>query len=231
MSNERRYQDHETRQILELAIGEDDGQPQPLPAGDGLTLRELQETGQELGLSPDRITHAVAAFEGRGELVPRRTMLGLPTSVGRVVQLPRNPSQREWELLVAELRTTFDTKGEVTAQGGLREWSDGTLHAFIEPTESGHRLRLVDSSVAAVAGPVLGGALLSFALIVFLALLTKVDPGLKLAFPALLALLGGGLAGGSLLSLPKWAREQEKRMEHISRHAASLLALPAAKDD
>lgn len=230
MSNERKYQDHETRQILELAIGQEHGPAQALPAGDGLTLRELQETGQELGLSADRITQAVAAFEGRGELVPRRTTLGLPTSVGTVVQLPRNPSEREWELLIAELRTTFDVTGEVTVQGGLREWSHGTLHAFIEPTETGYRLRLADSSVA-MLGIVLGGLILSFALLILLVLLGKVDPGFKLAIPALLSLLGGGLATGSALSLPRWARDQEKRMEHISRHAVSLLALPPAKDD
>jgi hypothetical protein len=230
MSKERRYQHHETRQILELAIGQDDGPAQPLAAGDGLTLLELQEAGQELGLSADRITRAAAAFEGRGELVPRRTTLGLPTSVGTVVQLPRDPTEREWELIIAELRTTFEVSGQSSAQGGLREWSHGTLHAFIEPTETGYRLRLADTSVA-VAGIVLGGLILSFALVIFLVLLGKVNPGFRFAIPALLSLLGGGLATGSALSLPRWAREQEKRMEHISRHAVSLLALPAAKDE
>jgi len=38
MSKERRYQDHEIRQILELAIGQEDGPAQSLPAVDGLTL-------------------------------------------------------------------------------------------------------------------------------------------------------------------------------------------------
>ena len=229
MSKERRYQDHEIREILDLAIGEEHGPAQSLSAADGLTLLELQEVGREVGLPPSRITQAVAAFEGRGESVPRGTTLGLPTSVGRVVPLPRNPSDREWELLIAELRTTFGVKGEVTSHGGLREWSHGTLHAFIEPTETGHRLRLTDSSLA-VAGVVVGGFVLGFALLILVVLFGKDDPGARLAVPGFFGLLGGGLVAGSAISLPKWAREQERRMEHIARRAVSLLALAGSMD-
>jgi len=39
MSKERRYQDHEVRQILDLAIGQKDGPAQSLPAIDGLKGR------------------------------------------------------------------------------------------------------------------------------------------------------------------------------------------------
>jgi len=230
VSKERKYQDDEIRQILDLAIGQEDAPARSLPSVDGLTLVELQEVGREVGLPPDRISQAVAVFEARGESVPRGTTLGLPTSVGRVVPLPRNLSDREFELLIAELRTTFGGKGEVTSQGGLREWSHGTLHAFIEPTETGHRLRLTDSSVA-VGGIFLGGSLMALALLVFVVLLGKDDPGFKFAVPAFFCLVGGRLAAGSAMMLPRWARVQEKRMEHISRYAASLLALPGSRDD
>jgi hypothetical protein len=230
MSKERKYQDHEIRQILNLAIGQEDGPAQTLPAVGGLTLHQLQEVGREVGLPADRITQAVAAFEGGGVAVPRGTLLGLPTSVGRIVPLPRSPSDREWELLVAELRTTFGGKGELTSHGSLREWSHGTLHAFIEPTETGHRLRLTDSS-AAVAGIVLGGSVLAFGLFLLVVLLGKGDPGFRLVVPAFFSLIGGGLVAGSVMSLPKWAREQERRMEYISRHAVSLLGLPGSRDE
>jgi plasmid stability protein len=237
MSKERRYEDREIRQILDLAIGQEDGPARSLPAVDGLTLLQLQDVGREVGLPPDRITQAVAAFEGRGESVPRGTTLGLPTSVGRVVPLPRSPSDREWELLIAELRTTFGGKGEMTSHGGLREWSHRNLHAFIEPTETGHRLRLEDSN-GAVVGIVLGGFVLAFSLLILLVLLAKGDPDFsrlndigELAVPAFFSLLGGSLVAGSAMALPKWAREQERRMEHISRHAVSLLALPGSTDD
>jgi len=230
MSKERKYQDDEIRQILDLAIGQEDAPAPALPAVDGLTLVQLQEVGREVGVPPERIAQAVAVFEGRGESVPRGTTLGLPSSVGRVVALPRNPSEREWELLIAELRTTFGGKGEVTSHGGLREWTLGTLHAFIEPTGTGHRLRLTDSSAVA-GGIVVGGAVLAFALMIFVVLLGKDDAGFKFVVPAFFALLGGGLVAGSVMSLPKWAREQERRMEQISQHAVALLALPRPSDE
>ena len=230
MSQERRYQEDEVRQILDLAIGTDGAHPESFPAVEGLTLLELQEVGREVGLPANRITQAVAEFEGRGESVPRGRTLGLPISVGSIVSLPRSPSDREWELLVAELRTTFGGKGELTSHGGLREWSNGSLHAFIEPTQTGHRLRLTDSRGAAVVGMAFGGFLLAFALLIFLVLLGKDDPGFRFAAPAIFSLIGGGLVAGSAMSLPGWAREQERRMEHINRHAVSLLALPGSTD-
>lgn len=230
MSSARRYQDHEIRRILDLAIDQEEGPAPALPAADGLTLRELQEVGLEVGLPPDRIARAVAAFEGQGTAVPRSTTLGLPTSVGRIVPLPRGPSDREWELLIAELRTTFGVKGDVTSQGGLREWSHGYLHAFIEPTATGHRLRLVDAS-AAVAGVVLGGLMVGFALMIALVLLGKDNPGFRFAVPGFFSLLGGGLAAVCARGLLRWAPEQEQRMEHIGRHAVSLLALPESGQD
>jgi len=231
MSKERRYQDHEVREILDLAIGQEDASVPSLPASDGLTLRDLQDVGREVGLSSNRITAAVAAFEGRGESIPRTTTLGLPTSVGSVVSLPRRPTDLEWERLIAELRTTFGGKGEVTSHGSLREWSYGTLHAFLEPAENGYRLRLVDSRAAALGvGFLFGGFLLAFSLLILLVLLGKDDPGSRLFVPLFFSLGGSGIIALSTMALPRWAREQEKRMEHICGYTVSLLAAPASND-
>jgi hypothetical protein len=230
MSKERKYQDHEIRQILDLAIGQEDGPAQSLPAADGLTLSQLQEVGREVGLSPDRITHAVAAFEGRGEAVRRGKALGMTTSVGRVVPLPRNLSDREWDLLITELRTILGVNGVATAHGSFREWSHGTVHAFIEPTETGYQLRMANAS-AAVGGVILGGFIMAFAALIFVVLLGKTNPGFKFAVPAFFGLLGAGLAAGSAMLLPKWVRNQEKWMEHIGRRAVSLLTSPKPSDD
>ena len=42
--------------------------------------------------------------------------------------------------------------------------------------------------------------------------------------PSLFAVLGGGLVAGSALSLRRWIRVQESRMERLGKHAVSLLA-------
>lgn len=225
MSSGRRYHDQEIRQILDLAIGQEDTPAHPLPTADGLTLTELQEVGREVGVPADRMAEAVAAFEGRGMVVPRETALGLPSAVGWVVPLPRNPTDHEWELMIAELRTTFGGKGEVTSHGGLREWSHSRVHAFIEPTETGHRLRLTDAN-AAVIGIVAGGMMMAFATMIFMVLLGKADPGFRFVIPGFIALFGGGLAAGSALALPRWARAQEARMAQFGRKAVALLSAP-----
>jgi plasmid stability protein len=229
LGKERKYSDHEVREILDLAIGKEDAPARAITAANGLTLTQLQEVGREVGLPPQRVAQAVAAFEGRGQLVPRGKSLGLPVSVGSVVPLPRSLSDREWELLIAELRTTFGVKGEVTSHGNLREWSHGTLQAVLEPTETGYRLRLADTSLA-VGGIALGGMFLAFALLIFVVLLGKVDPGAKFAVPVFFSLVGGGLIGGTAMMVPGWAREQEKRMKHIGSYAVSLLAAEGAQD-
>src|SRR5262245_39404806 len=232
MSTERRFQDHEVREILDLAIGEDDAPTPSLSAADGLTLRELQEVGREVGLSPARISQAVTAFEARGELLPRTTALGLPTSVGSVVPLSRNLSDREWERLIAELRATFDAKGEVTSHGSLREWSHGSLHAFVEPTETGYRLRMTDSRAAALGGGIaFGGFFLAMALLILLVLLGREDAGSKLFVPLFFGLGGSGMIALATMTLPRWAREQEQRMAHISAFAAQLVAAPESMDE
>lgn len=105
------------------------------------------------------------------------------------------------------------------------------MNAFIEPTEAGHRLRLAASNDTPVAGMVLGGIFLALALFIFVVLLGKDALDFRLAIPAFFSLIGGGLVAGSGMALPAWARDQEKRMEHISRHAVSLLALPAPTGD
>lgn len=51
-----------------------------------------------------------------------------PVGVSRVVDRPRAPTDREWEQLIAEFRTTFGVRGQATSAGGLRDWSHGNLH-------------------------------------------------------------------------------------------------------
>jgi hypothetical protein len=112
-----------------------------LPAGRGLSLRELQEIGREAGIDPERIAEAARALP-RGDNLPFwRTFLSRPPELDRVVELPRAISGREWDLMVAEFRDIFGAVGEVGSQGGAREWTGG-LRVLLEPSKSGHRLRM-----------------------------------------------------------------------------------------
>lgn len=225
MSNPRRFDDAEIREILELAARHEQGETRQLPTtARGLTAAELQEIGQEVGLDPEAVARAVAEVEGRGRTVPRKATLGMPTEVGRTVPLPRAPTDQEWEILVSEMRSTFGGKGEATTEGSLRAWSDGNLHAMIEPTGTGYRLRLIDSNQAELGALGTGGFLLAFSLMLLLVILAKGKTELAVVVPGFIALMGAAGIGRTVMVLPRWAREREEQMERIGTRAAALLA-------
>src|SRR5690606_31180184 len=138
--SERRYKEAEVRKILELATRPTATQPAP-SASSGMTLAEIQSIGVEVGVEPDVIARAAASLDA-GAVRPPRRSLGMPIDVAHTVHLPRALTDAEWEQLVAELRATFRARGQVRTHGGLREWSNGNLHASVEPAAGGYRLRM-----------------------------------------------------------------------------------------
>ncbi|HZS59154.1 MAG TPA: hypothetical protein VFA43_07790 [Gemmatimonadaceae bacterium] len=227
---ERRYGEEEVREIFSLATTGDrrDGVLPSEPGG--LTLDELQRIGQEVGIEPARVAQAAEQLDARGKLAPVRRSFGLPVGVSRVVDLPRAPTDREWERLISEFRTTFGTQGHTTTTGGLREWSQGNLHISIEPTEYGEQLRLSTLKEDGIALNGLGG-LMGAMSVLFSAVVTaagKPDKALLI-----LGLFGGmSLAafGTNLVRLPRWARERERQMEAIAEHAVKLLSDPGRQE-
>jgi len=223
MTDERRYREEEIREIFGLAATTEDLAPPALAERSGLTLRELQGIGREVGLEPARVAEAAAALDARRETLPRRSYWGMPISVGRVVDLPRAPTDREWETLVGELRQTFAARGKVTSHGGLREWSNGNLHACIEPTENGYRLRM--GTLKGNAGPLnlLGIAMILFSLIGVVSL--ALGGGLAEGFfaPLVLGWLGIGALATNRIGLPRWAAQREGQMATIADRAVRLL--------
>ena len=223
MADERRYGDAEVREIFDLASRAGETPDPGSVDRTGLTLIELQEVGREVGLEPARIAEAAAALTRTVEVLPPRMMLGRPVSVGRVVELPRAPTDFEWDLLVAEFRTTFGAQGEVSSSGGLRDWSNGNLHASIEPTESGYRLRLKTVKSTALFAKSAGTFWLVFA--AFIAMLLVLQGRTEdLVIPLVFALVGAAALISPVLTLPPWAKERERQMEHIAERATTLLA-------
>ena len=227
MTDERRYQDEEVKEILGLAANRAEVGRPVVSDEDGLTLSELQEVGLEVGMDPGRIAEAAFAVDTRREILPRRTSFGMPISVGRVIELPRAVTDREWELLVAELRETFGARGQVKSHGGVREWTNGNLHAFLEPTETGHRLRLRTHKGGAIALNRMGVAGLAMGLILLTMFLTTGPSPVRLEFVMMLLVgMGGGALATNIVSLPRWARDREGQMEYLAGRVEALLGEP-----
>ena len=224
MTHEPRYREEEVREIFERAATH--AESRALASPDGLTLAELQAIGAEVGLAPERIAEAAAALELRRGAQPRGTALGLPVSVGRVVELPRAPTDVEWERLVAELRQTFRARGKERSSGNLRQWTNGRLHAYIEPSgPDGYRLRMGTTKSDGTTSVVMGAGALAFALVLML-ILTLGGGADDLVGPLAIALGGGALLGTNALRLPAWAAEREAQMEHMAGRARALIGAP-----
>ncbi len=223
MTDERRYQEEEIREIFEAAAAAGDSNPRALSPGTGLTLAELQEIGLEVGLAPERIAAAATGLDRQGSTLPRRTHFGMPVSVGRTVDLPRAPTDREWALLVAELRETFHAQGKIGSAGSLRQWTNGNLHAYVEPTETGHRLRLGTLKGNASELNLLGivGIVMGLIILIASSISGKLAEGLFLS--AVFGATGVAAMTSNVLRLPRWAREREQQMEHIASRARELI--------
>src|SRR6185436_7829751 len=100
MTDERRYGEEEVAEIFEAAASHRGSDERALSSTGGLSLGELQAIGGEVGIAPERIAAAAAALDLRRGAAARRTLLGIPVAVGQAVDLPRAPTDREWEMLV-----------------------------------------------------------------------------------------------------------------------------------
>jgi hypothetical protein len=215
---DRHYDDDEVAAIFRAAAeGAEQSEQRALPgrSAEGLTLADLQSIAREVGIAPDAVERAALSLDRpRAEPVSRR-LLGLPIGVGRTIELDRRLTDAEWELLVVELREVFGARGTMRAQGSLREWRNGNLHAYLEPTPTGSRLRLGTTKGSAGASILAGsGALVTSAVVGLQAAANGTLGTAGLALAAL-ATLGVALLARGTLSLPRWARLRGQQMDGI----------------
>lgn len=223
----RRYGDDEVREIFSLATtgGTAEGS---LPAeSGGLTLDQLRHIAHEAGIDPARVVQAAASLDARGKSAPVRRALGLPIGLSRVVALPRAPTDREWEQLISEFRSTFGAPGHATSTGGLREWTYGNVHICIEPTAQGEQLRLSSLKDDAIALNVLGFTTGGFALLMSAVVTAAGKPEKALAVFAMFGGIALASFGANVLRLPRWARERQRQLAATAEQAVKLLGRPA----
>lgn len=222
----RRYGDDEAREIFSLATtGSASGQELTVEPG-GLTLDQLQRIGEEAGIEPARVAQAAARLDARGKPAPVRRSLGLPVELSRVVDLPRAPTDREWEQLISQFRTTFGGPGQSTVSGGLREWTYGDLHICVEPTERGEQLRI--GTVNSV-GQVFNGIGVVTGVMSLIMGATVIAAGKPEKALAVFGMFGGIALisfAANLMRSPAWAREHARQMEEVAENAVKLLSRP-----
>lgn len=242
MADRRRYHDDQIREIFDLAARKEESRVRSVSEERGLTLAELQDVALEVGMDPDHVAEAAADVEARRGRLPRRTSLGMPVAVGRVVELPAGLTDHEWDLLVTEFRETFGAEGQVSSRGAAREWTGGGVQASLEPTPAGARLQLTARkpgasllNAAGVANGAVGLGLLvadAIAELIGHSVFTGnflTGPGLLV--PLLFMAICAAVLIPNLLVLPPWAREREKQVEHLADRAREMSEASSEADD
>lgn len=227
---ERRYDEAEVAAIFERATEAPSAGSRVDAASGGMTLSQLQEIGAEVGISADAIAMAAATVDQPAP-PPQRRFLGLPLSASRTMQLDRTLTESEWELLVAQLRETFNAPGQVTSHGSLRQWTNGNLQVLLEPTATGQRIRLRTEKKEAAAGIIVG--LTAFfgsaaALGTAAALNALGDRGMVVALTSALV-VGTGLVASTVLPLGRWARTRQQQFDTIAARVARMVQLPPVR--
>jgi hypothetical protein len=179
-----------------------------------MTLAALQDIGREVGISPESIAHAARSLEQAGRPVAR-SFLGLPIGVGRTVEFDGPLPDSDWELLVADLRETFEARGVVRYDGPFRQWTNGNLQALVEPTPTGHRIRLQTTKGDSRALMTGGLGMLGAAAATLLVLAAAGGHGNADTGAGFLALIGLGMFGIGALRLPGWARRRKTQIDQV----------------
>lgn len=237
MTDERQYSDEEVTEIFRHATREGgreagsqapgEERPGDTPSRD-LTLREIQEIGEEVGISREVVARSAAALDavrGGGEVT--RRALGVPLAVSRTAELARPLTGPEWERLVVDLRQTFHARGVIREQGNFREWSNGNLHAMLEPAGDGERFRIGTRRSAGEFPIYMGAAMILFAILLgVITLITGAPLAEVIRETGVLALVGGMGFGFGTVALNRWAGERMEQMDAISERVALMAATP-----
>lgn len=217
---ERRYSEDEVAAIFERAVEAQQAVRRQLSPGEGMTLADLRAIGEEVGIPQELVDEAALSLDQQGKEATG-LFLGLPLRVGRTVDLGRKLTDDEWERLVVDLRETFDARGSVRSDGSLKQWTNGNLQALLEPTATGHRLRM-KTMMGSARGAMTAGLGLVGTSVVLLGIAAAGVGSMAeaLATTGSLMIAGAGMFVLGAARLPSWAKTRRRQMEGVAARLA-----------
>lgn len=222
---DRRYTDDEVAEIFKRAATAHPALPTERAVGDGLSLAELQEVGLEVGIPGELVASAAQSLES-APVVSLSRFLGLPVGVRDSVELDRRLTDAEWDQMVVAARDAFSARGELSSAGAFKEWHNGNLAMMLEPTPTGHRIRLQTRNANAVEMLRVGTVLMGFAGVLgTIGLTVGGTKGPKvLVLVAMFLGMGALLGGSAALRLPGWASRRREQMRALAAKAKAISA-------
>ena len=219
----RRYDEAEVAEILDRASS---GGPHPLETRpeDGLTLPEIQDIGEEVGIRRDDITAAARALDHSTDRGSPLAQLREQARMTHVVTLPEVPSESEWDRMVVALRGVFGGVGAVERSGSLRSWTGDGVEVHGEPVDAGYRLR-IDARNPDAFQNITGGAASILVGVVMAGLLaiTGTADAVTLGASGLIVAVGAAWGAYGRWALSRWRQLMSARLSD----ATDALRLPA----
>ncbi len=234
MSNKRRYSEKEIEAIFKYAASAQELASQHNDDGQGLSLDELQKIGEGSGIQPEYIAQAAAILDRGGTSLIEESLFGFPLTISKVVNLSGKMSDEDWERLVVDLREMFGQEGQLKQEGSFRKCIMGDVVVHVEPTNTGHRARIV-------AGEQKKGAVdfgLGLAFVIFLVslffwfqalFLGKMIP--SVLWPGAVFLLLSMFPFVQLSLMPRWAEKRRAQLEKIAFRIKERAGLLKQRDD
>jgi hypothetical protein len=212
-----RFDEDEAAAIFAHAAKVETSTPKSLSGRGGMTLAELQEIGQEVGLSSEAVARAAASLRSGSRPAPASSFLGIHMGVANTVALQRPLSDEEWGELVTELRATFNAGGNMRSDGSFREWRNGNLRITAGPVIGGYQVDMRSSKGSARSLMTVGGmtAVVCGGLLAVGTLTGSMAPGDVADIIPVLA-IGAGLFGAGVLQVPGWARRRREQFDRIA---------------
>lgn len=136
---ERRFDDKEVGEILKVAAEMQSGISTSVSSA-GMSLSELQQVAQEVGIDPSHITRAASEVVSQTDSRKQNGLDSYFVQHGIKGQL----TEEGWEELVTELRRHTGKKGKSEVRGDTREWvgNSDVKSVTLSVTVRGGRTRL-----------------------------------------------------------------------------------------
>jgi len=193
--------------------------------GDGdpkLSIEDLKRIGAEVGIAPEMVEEASRRLGTRGA---RRGKL----NTERVLTVDRELGEREYEEIVAILRSEYGHAGTASTLGSAYEWSAGemsSLHLSMVPRDGKTTITVATRRDGIVVAWLFTCIFNFLGIIIPLAIMGKRGQILTGALIAICVTLF--LVGGTTLLTRSGARRADRQLDEVMERIADTVAKPAA---
>ena len=234
---ERRFTDREVALILRRSVEiEERSRSGDLPAARGLTLRELQEVAEEVGLDPSVVSRAAAELESRRGLEPA-SLWGPSTARREVQAIPRSLSREEMGELVRVVDREVSAQGTVVEALGAVRWTSTerllNTRVSLEPTGEETLVRVEERYSDLVRGPLHGipAAYAGMFGLIYALEGLALSPGFVAVFVVLGAILGWMLGDVAWRGISGRSKRRVRALSDELARAASEMKEPDQPGD